>query len=364
MTNKERKNKFRRILLTGGGTGGSIISLLAIKEKLEQDGDYQFLWIGTRYGVEKDIIKNKDIEFYGIVSGKLRRYFDWKNFIDPFKILASFFQSLFFLWKWKPNLILSTGSFVSVPVAWAGWLLRVPVLIHQQDIRPGLANKLMYPVAAKVTVTFKESVSDYGNKAVWTGNPVRNILINKDQKQKLNISLKDKLPVVLIVGGGTGSLAINKLVVSGIDELLDTCQVVHITGKDKMNSAHLRQHKKDKYFCYEFLEPGQMMAILQVANVVVSRAGLGLLTELSYTAKPSIIIPIPDSHQEDNVRILQKNKASVILDQTQISATGLVDKINELLNNEQLRNRLSENMGKVMKRRGSENVVEVIKELI
>lgn len=352
----------KKILLSGGGTGGSVTPLLAVKEKLKEEGGCEFLWVGTWNGVEREIIKNEGVEFYSIAGGKLRRYFDWKNFGDPLKVIVGFFQSLFLLRRWKPDIILSAGSFVSVPVAWAGWILRIPVLIHQQDIRPGLANKLMSPVASKVTVTFQESVSDYGKKAIWTGNPTRETLTKGGEEH--NIPLVKEWPTVLVVGGGTGSAAINKMINDGIDELLDVCQVVHIAGKEKMNKTQLEQGKKVRYFCYEFLEPQRMMGILRAADVVVSRAGLGFLTELSYIAKPSIIIPIPDSHQEDNARILRKKDAAIILDQAETTSKTLVDKIKKLLNNKELRSRLSSNMGRVMKREGSENVVEVIKKII
>lgn len=352
----------KKALLAGGGTGGSVTPLLAIKEELEKEGDFQFLWVGTRTGVEKDIIKGEGMNFRGIICGKLRRYFDLKNLVDPFKIVIGFFQSLHLLLRWRPDIILSAGSFVSVPVAWAGWLLRVPVLIHQQDKRPGLANKLMAPIAAKITVTFEESVSDYKDKAVWTGNPTRTILTQAGGDH--NIPLEEDWPVILIVGGGTGSLAINKLVAGSIDKLLKICQVVHITGKNKAGSTLPEPEKRPRYFPYDFLEPERMMAILYRADAVVSRAGLGFLTELSYTGKPSIIIPIPDSHQEDNAWVVKKKKAAIVLDQNKTAPDDFFNRIKSLLTDKELKSRLADNMGKIMKRGGSENMSKVIKEIM
>ena len=173
-----QNKKFVKIILTGGGTGGSVAPLLGVAEMLQRrdakscvstDAGYEFLWIGTKHGPERAMVEREKIEFIAIPSGKMRRYASFKNFIDPFFILAGFFKSLYIILKWKPDFVMSAGSFVSVPVIWAAWLLRVPSLVHQQDARPGLANVLMAPFAGVITVTFEKSLMDYGKKAVWIG---------------------------------------------------------------------------------------------------------------------------------------------------------------------------------------------------
>ncbi|MBU4014724.1 glycosyltransferase, partial [Patescibacteria group bacterium] len=181
------QKNIKKILLTGGGTGGSVAPLLAISDvgcRMSDVGKFKFTWIGTRNGVEKQMVQKENIKFISIASGKFRRYFSIKNFIDLFKIIFAFFQSLAILIKEKPALVMSAGSFVSVPVVWAAWLLRVPVLIHQQDVRHGLANKLMAPFANVITVTFEKSLADYGKKAVWTGNPAQNTKTRKHENTK------------------------------------------------------------------------------------------------------------------------------------------------------------------------------------
>ena len=244
------ENKKYKILLTGGGTGGSVAPLLAVAEELNnpinppaplcKGGKYEFLWLGTKYGPEKEMIASTSfgagekagIKFRAISGGKWRRYFSLKNFSDLIKIKIGFWQSLWIMIKWRPDLVISAGSFISVPVVWAAWVLRVPILIHQQDVQPGLANKLMAPLAKVVTVTFEKSLNDYGKKAVWLGNPTRRSLEIPNPKFQIQ-NLNNNLPVVLIVGGGTGAEAINDLVWQSLGELTKFCQIIHITGKNK-----------------------------------------------------------------------------------------------------------------------------------
>ncbi|MFH1822390.1 MAG: undecaprenyldiphospho-muramoylpentapeptide beta-N-acetylglucosaminyltransferase [Patescibacteria group bacterium] len=360
-------NKIKKILLTGGGTGGSVTPLLAVVEKIRSDikepCSYEFLWLGTRKGPEREMVKDKKIKFISIANGKLRRYFSIKNLIDPFFIIIGFFKAIAIILVWRPNLVMSAGSFVSVPVIWAAWLLRVPVIIHQQDIKPGLANKLMAPCAKVVTVTFRESLDDYGKKAVWTGNPVapRNI----EQGTGNNLYIKKDLPILLVVGGGTGSEAINKLVWDGLEELAEICQIIHITGRDKnKNSIPNTRGKNQNYKSYEFLEHEKIMEIMMAADLVISRAGLGLLTELSYLGKAAIIIPIPDSHQEENARIFQEKEAAKVLDQISLTAEEFISNIKKLIFDNELRKKLSVNISQVMKKGANQEIVKIIKNLL
>ncbi|MFH1522262.1 MAG: undecaprenyldiphospho-muramoylpentapeptide beta-N-acetylglucosaminyltransferase [Patescibacteria group bacterium] len=368
-------NKVKKILLTGGGTGGSVSPLLAIVDEIQNaktlsvKGDtecqYDFLWLGTKDGPEREMVKKVGIEFKTIAGGKLRRYFSWKNFIDVFKVKIGFFQAIFIILKWKPGLVMSAGSFISVPVIWAAWLLRVKVLIHQQDARPGLANKLMAPFADKITVTFKDSLMHYGKKATWIGNPVRLSIDDcrlTIEKIKKYFNLDKGMPVVLMVGGGTGAKAINELIYQSLDELVKFCQVVHVTGKNKKIQKH--KNTKTNYYTYEFLDAQKMAGALRVADVVVSRCGLGLLTELSYLGKPSILIPMPDTHQEDNAKIFKEKEAAIVLDQSELTAEEFIDNIKKLLNDKILRELLGKNISDVMKKEANERMVKIVEHLV
>lgn len=352
-----------KILLTGGGTGGSVAPLLAVYDELKNENMFEFFWLGTKFGPEREMVERAGIKFKAIIGGKWRRYFSLKNLADIFKIKLGFFQALFIMLKWRPDLVMSAGSFISVPVVWVAWLLRVPVLIHQQDIIPGLANKLMAPFAKAVTVVFEKSLADYGEKAVWTGNPVRKQLtINNYELRIYNFKINKSLPVVLIVGGGTGAEAINRLVVDNISELTKFCRVIHITGKNKfgVNSGS----RVAGYEAYEFLDADNMAEAMRTADLVVTRAGLGFLSELSYLGKPSIIIPMPDSHQEANAEFFKSRKAAIVIEQKYLTAAGFTQMIKDLLFDEKMLGRLAANMKSAMKPGANRQMVEIIENLL
>jgi len=350
------ENKKHKILLSGGGTGGSVAPLLAIYDKLKDHGDLEFLWLGTKTGPERNMVERAGVKFRAIAGGKWRRYFSWKNFFDIAKIKIGFFQALFIMLKWRPKLVISAGSFISVPIVWAAFFWRVPVLIHQQDSRPGLANKLMAPLAKVITVTFKKSLADYGKKAIWTGNPVKSSLETVSVGGQFP-GLSRNLPVVLVVGGGTGAMFINKLILESLDELTKVCQVIHVFGKEKGIRIGVTN-----YFAFEFLDEERIVAALKLADLVVTRAGLGFLSELSYLAKPAIIIPMPDSHQEENASLFKD--AGLVLEQNNLTSEKLTQEIKVLLNNERRRQELGENMGRTMKKGANEAMVKIILELL
>lgn len=354
------KNKTYKILLTGGGTGGSVTPLLAVASDLEaefkkQGRDLEFFWLGTKYGPEREMVERAGIKFKSIIGGKWRRYFSLENLLDVFKIKIAFWQAFFILLKWQPDLAVSAGSFISVPAVWAARVLGAKVLVHQQDARPGLANKLMSPLAKVVTVTFEKSLADYGKKAVWIGNPVR-----KQPAIKKYFAFNNDLPIVLILGGGTGAVAINKLVVESLSELVKFCQIVHVTGKQKIISNQKSAIKN--YSVYEFLGAEQMTDALKLADLVVTRAGLGFLTELSYLGKPSIIIPMPNSHQEDNAEMFKD--ASLVLEQKNLTAAKFTAEIKNLIDNRELLQKLSRNIGQVMKPGANQAMVKIILRLL
>jgi UDP-N-acetylglucosamine--N-acetylmuramyl-(pentapeptide) pyrophosphoryl-undecaprenol N-acetylglucosamine transferase len=363
------ENKVKKIFLVGGGTAGSVSPLLAIAEELRlcsfygscppksvsaDVGGFEFLFIGTKKGIEKQMVKEAGITYRAIAAGKLRRYFAWQNFIDIFKIKLGFWQAFFIILKEKPDLVISAGSFVAVPLVWAAWVLRVPIIVHQQDVRPGLANKLMAPFAKIITVTFEKSLADYGKKAIWTGNPIRRAKITEQRSQINNFNLKKDLPTVFIYGGGTGAEGINKLVEEGLDNLVAFCQIIHSTGKGKMI---IKRH--ENYHPCEFLNAEEMIAALNVADLVVSRAGLGTLTEISASGKPAIIIPMPDSHQEDNAALLLEKNAAIVLNQKILTVDEFVVAIRELLRNENKKQELSEKIKKIMKKNANEEFLQV-----
>lgn len=359
----------KKILFSGGGSGGPVVPLLAVVDALrENDSDvYEFLWLGTKQGPEKGMIENADIRFKTISSGKLRRYFSWKNFVDPFFIIMAFWQSIGIIKKFKPDLVMSAGAFVSVPVVWAAWLLRVPVIIHQQDARPGLANRLMAPLAKVITVSFEKSLKDYGEKASWIGNPIRadflaHKLSRREAKQKFG--LRSDKPILVVMGGGTGAVAINSLVEESARDLAKFCQIIHITGKGKASSVNNKlMEEVPNYKYFEWMDKFGMIKAYTVAEVIVSRCGMSSLTELSQLGLVSVLIPMPNSHQEENAQIFKDSEAAVVLNQKDLDKDKFVREIKKLFDDESLRSEYKKKIKTVMKTEASHRMVEIIKRL-
>ncbi len=360
---------FKTIMFSGGGTGGSVTPLLAVAEELlKDDKSLNLLFVGASDGPEKELVDKfeaKKIKFITITSGKWRRYFSLNNFLDIFKIIYAFASAFKILKQEKPALIMSAGSFVSVPLVWAAAVCRIPVLIHQQDIRPGLANKLMAPFARVITISFEKSFIDYGPRAVLTGNPLKDISLYETKKMETrkNYSLELDKPVLLVIGGGTGALAVNNLIYEAItnDSLLDICQLVHLTGRGKSANEEI---KNSNYHVFEFLDQNEVLALMATADVIISRCGLGVLTELSALAKAAILIPMPASHQEENAAVFADAKAAIVLNQEEIDSEKLKLEVDNLLSDGKLRGELMNNISKVMKPAAAENIAAIIWEMI
>ncbi|MBI5071309.1 undecaprenyldiphospho-muramoylpentapeptide beta-N-acetylglucosaminyltransferase [Candidatus Falkowbacteria bacterium] len=357
-----------KIILTGGGTMGSVTPLLAVAEELKKRvPDAEFFWFGTKNGPEKKIIESRNIKFAAVPAGKLRRYFSGWNFLMPFLLLAGFFKSLWLIFKFKPQMILSAGGFVAVPVVWAGWFLRVPSLIHQQDIRPGLANKLTARFAKIITVTFSDSLK-YFSRAVVTGNPVRQEIFSGSKERIAEIfNLEKDLPILFILGGGTGALELNKIVVASALELVKFCQVIHMTGGRIDESLRMKieniKRETARYHTVDFLTK-DLPDVFAAADLVISRAGMATLTELAMLGKPTAVIPISGSHQEENVYYFKKQNAVVFWDENNLTPENFVGAVGELLNNEVELESLSRNIKEVMPSGAAEKITEEILKVI
>jgi len=353
MKSKTRSNS---IVLSGGGTGGSVTPLLAIAESLPKD--IKIIWIGTHNGIERTMTSGYHFEYIPIAAGKLRRYFSFQNILDSVNIIVGFLQSVSILYTHKPKLVITAGGFVSVPLAWAAKLLGIPVIIHQQDIRPGLANKLMVPCASIITTAFEKSLKDYGDKALWIGNPIRSAFAKATESK----SEENNRPCILVLGGGTGSESINRLVKESIDQIVSFAEVVHITGKHNAKS----QLKKEivGYQSYDLLDNDHIAQAMAKADIVVTRAGLGTLSELSFLGKACVIIPIPDSHQEENANYFKEHDAAIVLDQRILTPETFASVLNDLSSNESKRKELASNIRNAMKQGANEAMVEIIEKYI
>jgi len=329
---------------------GSVMPLLALKHDLQKE-NAEFLWIGTKKGPEKEVVLKAGIVFKSISSGKLRRYFSLKNLVAPIFMKIGFMQSFF--------IILTAGSFVCVPVVWAGWVLRKKIIVHQQDLKVGLANKLMKPFATKITISFEELKKYFSkNKVIVTGNPVRKtIFTGSGQSAIRRFNLEPDLPVLLIMGGGTGALAINKLVRQTITDLVEFCQVIHLTGKGKQF-----YFKHPRYHSFVFLSD-ELPDAYAAADLVVSRAGFGSLTELSALGKPTVLIPLPNNDQLNNSTYFSSKKAVLVLNQIDLSAEKFLEYIKKLIFDKDRLNLLSENIGKIMPAEANTTYLKIINKL-
>lgn len=288
--------KRKKIFLVGGGTLGSVSPLLAISSKYEAD----YVFVGTKDGPEKKLLASHQMPYVVIRSGKWRRYFSWKNFIDFVNIKLAFWQSVRLILKEKPDIILTAGSFVAVPMVWAAWFLRKPAIIHQQDMVPGLANKLMAPFATKITLTFSEQKKYFNRKkVVLTGNPVRDLVVSPKYK-----------PSVLITGGGLGARGMNHFVAKFIPQLSAKYQINHILGNENWDQRVVW----DDYHPYKFVTD-DMPKLLSQADIIISRSGMSLITEAASIKKALILIPMPNSHQVKNAEFFAKHNAAIMVNQ-------------------------------------------------
>lgn len=321
----------KKILLTGGGTAGHVTPNIALLPYLKEQG-YEIDYIGSYNGMEKDLIQAQGIPYYGISSGKLRRYFDPKNFSDPFKVMKGLGQAIGLMHKLKPSVVFSKGGFVSVPVILAAKFCRIPAIIHESDLTPGLANKIAIPTATKVCCNFPETMKYLpAEKAVLTGSPIRKELLtgNADAARKL-LGFNETLPVLFIIGGSSGSVVINNAVRAALPELLTHFQIIHMCGKGNLD-ASLNDKKGYRQFEYIGKELRDMFA---VSDIVVSRAGANSICELLALHKPNLLIPLSAAASRGdqilNANSFEKQGFSMVLKEEALTADTLISAVSKL----------------------------------
>ena len=349
-----------KIMLVGGGTMGSASPLLAIYEEAKKQGkNWDWFWIGTKSGPERPVVEALGIGYEWMPTAKLRRYFAWRSLADPIFFIISFFRSLLVIVTIKPDVVVSAGSFVGVPVIWAAWFFRRFIIIHQQDIRPTLSNKLTAWCASKITVSFSKSLLDYPHqKTELIGNPIREWVGEGSVAKARELwKLNPVQPTILVIGGSSGSSALNKWVWEQISRLVRLGNLIHITGAGRVNRAM----RKANYTQIGFLDR-ELAHALAAADVVVSRAGISMLSELSYLSKPTVLVPMPGTHQEDNAFYFANERAACLFRQDQLNER-VVEKIAHLLAFETDRKALSEAIGQIMAKTGRERMVEMIEEI-
>ena len=331
----------KKIVLTGGGTAGHVTPNIALLPSLKEAG-YEVAYIGSYEGIEKKLIKDFDIPYYGIATGKLRRYFDLKNFSDPFRIIKGYAEAKKILKEMKPDVVFSKGGFVAVPVVRAAADLKIPCVIHESDMTPGLANKLCIGPAKKICCNFPETLRNVpADKAVLTGSPIRSELTKGNKIAALEMcGFSANKPVVMVIGGSLGASSVNEVVREALPKLLEDFQVVHLCGKDKVDNLRLNV---PGYKQFEYVK-AELKDLFAMADVVVSRAGANAICELLALKKPNILIPLSAGSRGDqilNAASFEEQGFSIVIKEDLLDCDYLVDKIQELYLN---RNQYVENM--------------------
>ena len=326
----------KRIILTGGGTAGHVTPNIALLPRL-RELQYDIHYIGSYTGIEKELIEKQQIPYHGISSGKLRRYFSLKNFTDPFRVLKGFSEANHLIKTLKPDVIFSKGGFVSVPVVIAGKRNHVPVIIHESDMTPGLANRISIPSAYRVCCNFPETLKALPeDKAVLTGSPIRQELMTGDpEKARAFCGFKDEKPVILVIGGSLGATAVNQAVRAILPELLKDFQVIHLCGKGKL---HTSLNNLEGYVQFEYIQD-ELRHLFALSDIVISRAGANAICELLALQKPNLLIPLSASASRGdqilNARSFERQGFSKVLEEETLTNELLLDTVHELYDNRQ-----------------------------
>ena len=348
----------KRIILTGGGTAGHVTPNIALLPRLKEL-QYDIHYIGSYNGMEKNLIEKQNIPYHGISSGKLRRYFSLKNFTDPFRVLKGFSEANKLMKKLKPDVIFSKGGFVSVPVVIAGKRNHVPVIIHESDMTPGLANKISIPSATKVCCNFPETLQSLpADKAILTGSPIRQELMTGDKdRARAFCGFKDIKPVILIVGGSLGAAAVNDAVRGVLPELLKEFQIIHLCGKGKLDASLTNT---EGYVQFEYIQD-ELKDLFALSDIVISRAGANAICELLALRKPNLLIPLSAKASRGdqilNARSFERQGFSLVIEEEELTDELLLSSIHKLYENR-------DEFVQAMNRSSQQNPIETIIGLI
>ena len=348
----------KRIILTGGGTAGHVTPNIALLPRLKEL-NYDIHYIGSYNGIEKELIEQFGIPYHGISTGKLRRYFSLQNFTDPFRVIKGLDEARKLVKILKPDVVFSKGGFVSVPVVMAAKSRKVPTIIHESDMTPGLANKLSLSSATKVCCNFPETLEHLPEgKAILTGSPIRQELLSGDKfKAREFLHFTSDKPVIMIVGGSLGAVAVNNAVRAVLPELLKKFQIIHLCGKGKVDETLLNI---EGYAQFEYVKE-ELRDLFAITDIVISRAGANAICELLALHKPNLLIPLSASASRGdqilNARSFERQGFSMVLEEEEITNEILLGAINNLYDNR-------ETYIDAMKRSEQQNSIDTIIDLI
>lgn len=377
--------------------GGHLTPALAVADLLKKE-DWEIIFIGRKFALEGEsglsveykTTRERGLPFISLMTGRLQRSLTRFTFFSLVKVPVGFFQSLYWLIKLKPDVILSFGGYVALPVAMAGWILGIPIITHEQSVVPGLANKIISLFAKKVCVSWIKTMEmqklvqydDRKSKYVLTGNPIRKEIFEAVKHQDLRlhlegvgINLNEDLPMIYITGGSLGSHAINRAVLEILPKLLEKYQIIHQCGESKYQdyeklaqvSEKFTARQKERYFLFKYLDAVTVGQVLSLADLVISRSGANTVSELAVLGKPAILIPLPwagQNEQVENAKLLESIGAAIILEQKNLTAESLSQCIKSLIQNLEQYKKKANQAKKLVNLQAGENLVKVIEETV
>lgn len=374
-----------RILFTSGGSGGHIFPLIAVARQLKKIYNYQggtesleMFFLGPD-GSAFENFKTENIEVKNLASAKFRRYFSILNFLDIFKIPIGFIQALYHLFILMPDVVFSKGGYASIPVVVVAWIYRIPVLIHESDSVPGLANKIASKMAKRVAVSF-DSAKDYlpPKKTVLVGNPIREELTeicqqtdeSKIKSVKRDMGIARERKVILIIGGSQGAYKINEIILNTLSRMLESYEIIHQCGKKNYDgfSRVIEQTfgKLKNYHLFPFLNQDELARAYLVSDLIISRAGAGSIFEIAACRKPSILIPLPNAandHQRKNAFTCGRFGMSTVIEQANLTPNIFLNEINKILNNIEIKKKMTQNTRNLYYPKAAQTIAEALVEM-
>jgi UDP-N-acetylglucosamine--N-acetylmuramyl-(pentapeptide) pyrophosphoryl-undecaprenol N-acetylglucosamine transferase len=365
-----------RILLTGGGSGGHIFPLIAVADKIREKigSEAEFLYVGSGARIERETMTEKGIKSKFIFAGKMRRYFSVLNFLDFLKFPVSFIQSLWILLVFMPDVVFSKGGFVSVPVVLAAWIYRIPIIIHESDATPGTSNKILEKFSDQIAVAYSSTLDYFEkSKTALFGNPVREGIDQGNiEEARKSFGLTESKPVILVLGGSQGSEIINNAIIKILPKLLHYSQIIHQTGEEnydrvvRFSGEQGVKAGREGYYAAGFLDFEMMKQAYAVSDLVISRAGANIISEIAANSKPTILIPLEHSaqdHQRMNAYELAKVGASLVLEESNLGENMFFEKIEKIMMDENLRMNMGQRINAFYHPNAAANIAEGIIEL-
>ncbi len=364
-----------KIMFTGGGTAGHIFPIIGIVREIKKiypHPDLKIFYVGPKDKFASALLLQEGVEIKTIFAGKMRRYFSIQNFLDVLRLPIGVLQAFFHIFIISPDFIFSKGGYGSLPAVISGWILQVPIFLHESDVMPGLSNKIAGKIALEIFTAFPVEKTGYfpKSKMIWVGNPVRKELFSgyRAEAKKL-FSLKGGKPLILVLGGSQGASKINDILLIVLPEILEMFEVVHQTGKDNFNQVKaesevvIQKELLEYYHPLPFINEKELAHAYTAADIIISRAGSGSILEIASAAKPSLLIPLKNSAQNQQVKnayAFAENGATLVIEEANLTPNFFLERLKYLFS----KPRDLEEMGKRAKEFAKPEAARIVAEYI